>query len=158
MFIFYIALVKKTLIQRMRKIYMCFLGLFIYTGIFAQENAPEEIKVVDKAPVARGCDPNASNPELKKCFTRVVTEQIVSKINASYLQKHNLAPGRYTVHTTFSIDLNGKVQDINASFENIKIAKHFTKAMKSIARVEPAYIDNEPVKVFYAIPFKFVVE
>lgn len=142
----------------MKKIYMCFLGLFIYTGTYAQENVPEELKVVDKAPVARGCDPNASNPELKECFTRVVAEQIVSKINASYLQKHNLAPGIYTVHTTFSIDVKGNVQDINANFENTKIAKHFIKAVKSIARVEPAYIDNEPVKVFYAIPLKFVVE
>ncbi|WP_029037003.1 hypothetical protein [Salinimicrobium xinjiangense] len=141
----------------MKKIYLFLLGLFICTGTFAQDNIPEEIKVVDKSPVARGCDPNASNPELKDCFTRVVTEQILSKINASYLQKHNLAPGMYKVHTTFSIDEKGKVQDVNANFEKTKIAKHFAKAVKSIARVEPAYIDNKPVKIFYAIPIKFVV-
>lgn len=142
----------------MRKVYFCFIGLLIFTGTFAQENVPSEIKVVDKAPVARGCDPNVSNPRLKECFTRVVTEHIVSKINASYLQKHNLDPGIYTVHTTFSIDEKGKVQDVNANFEKSKIAKHFAKAVKSIARVEPAFIDNEPVKIFYAIPIKFVVE
>lgn len=103
---------------------MCIFRLFICTGTFSQENAPTEIKVVDKSPIAQGCDPKASNPELKECFTRVVQDQIVRKINTSYLQNHNLPSGIYTVHTIFSIDVKGKVQDVKANFENTKIATY----------------------------------
>lgn len=141
----------------MKIVCISLLLLFLSSGTFAQADS-SEIRVVDKPPVARGCDPNADNPTLKDYFTRVVTEQIVKKIKPSYLRKHGLAPGLYTVYTTFSIDQKGRVQDVTAEFEVKKIAKHIATAVRSIAPVKPGYIDEEPVRIFYAIPIKFRIE
>ncbi|NJW51627.1 hypothetical protein [Salinimicrobium oceani] len=140
-----------------KKIFFTFYFFIVSISLFAQQQE-EEVKVVDTPPIARGCDPEADNAQLKACFTRIVSEQIVNKLNFSYIRKQDLKPGQYTVRTFFSIDSKGRVRDVRAEFPNQKIAKHFVRAVKSIATVEPAYLDGEPVKIFYTMPFKFGID
>lgn len=87
-----------------------------------------------------------------------VTNHVVSKINLSMYGNQGLASGKYKIYAMFTINKKSKVSNINVSFENEVISKDILKAVKSIKRMTPAYLDDKPVKVNYTLPIVFKIE
>lgn len=127
-------------------------------NVYSQDDKSYDFKIVDVPPITSDCNPNMNNAELKTCFTKSVSTQIVNHINIDFLSKQGLDPGYYTVKVYFSIGKNGKVKKVKAEFQNEKIAKHFIDAVKSIRKMKPAYLDGKSVTINYMIPLKFKID
>lgn len=145
----------------MKKFLLLSLLIFFFINTYAQLDGLVEgidYRIVDKAPIANGCNPDWSNEELKVCFTNQITKQLLSKIDISFLENQNLGKGTYSVNVFFTINKKGKVKGVRTEFQNEKIAKYIKNVVKLIDKVKPAYLDNKPVDVKYLIPIRFNIE
>ena len=116
-----------------------------------------DFKLVDKVPVAKGCNKNWSNEDLKICFTKYVSNTIVQNISNSFLQNQGLEPGSHRINVLFAIDEKGRVSDIRTDSDNRKIDNHLKKAVKSIKKMNPGILDGKAVKILYSLPIAFKI-
>ncbi|MFC6860882.1 energy transducer TonB [Zunongwangia sp. SCSIO 43204] len=144
----------------LKKLFSTLLFILICTFANAQSDPSIDgldLKVVDRIPVAKNCDPNASNKDLAKCFSKSVRNTIMARVDTAIINSQNLEPGLYTAIAKFRINKKGKVDQIFVDFENKKIAKNIKLAVKKIRRLKPAMKDGKAVNVMYAVPVKFKI-
>ncbi|MCF4102842.1 energy transducer TonB [Gillisia sp. M10.2A] len=116
-----------------------------------------DFKLVDKVPVANGCNKNWSNEDLRICFTKYVSNTIVQNVSNSFLQNQGLEPGSHRINVIFAIDEKGRISDIRTDSDNRKIDKHLIKAVKSIEKMDPGLLDGKAVKILYSLPIAFKI-
>lgn len=117
----------------------------------------KDLMLVDKVPVARGCDANLDNQQLKTCFIKSVSTEVQDKINFKFIKKQDLEPGIHTVLVKFTVNTSGKIANVVVSYDNEEVSDHVLKAMNSLTKMQPAILDDKPVAVTYALPIKFSI-
>jgi protein TonB len=145
----------------MKKRIILNLLMFIPIIALAQKN-PSEYKSYDEyadiPPIARGCDSNASINEIRNCFNKSVTQQIVNNLNTNVFKRSSLKKGNYRIIVNFTISETGELTNINSEFEDQKITKAFIKAVSKVKKMTPGYLDDQPVPINYSIPMTFAIE
>lgn len=139
-----------------KKLLIITLILFNF-NIYAQEDNAIGFTLADTPPITSDCDPNLSNKELKVCFIKSITNQVLSNFSSSLIQNQGLESGTYRIYAVFTVNKKGKVIKVKADFENKAIAKEIIQAVKSIKKMTPAYLDGKPVSINYTLPIKFKV-
>lgn len=129
--------------------------LFVSVSMHAQDEGAIDIVLADIPPITANCNKNVNDEELKACFTKSITNQIVSKLNASLWDEQGLDSGNYKVNAFFTINKRGKVTKVRVPFKNKAIANEIVNAVKSIDKMSPAYLDGRPVKVNFSLPILF---
>lgn len=143
----------------MKKNLLLTLLITISFSLYSQEEEAIAFVLADTPPITYDCDKNENDEELKICFVKSVTNQVVSKIDGSLLQNQGLNPDKYTIYASFTINKKGKVKKVKiSSFENEVISNEIEQAVKSIRKMTPAYLDGKPVNVNYTLPISFYVK
>ncbi len=132
--------------------------LILTLGISAQNDKVYDFKLVDVVPIHTKCSKELKNPELKICFQKNITKEIVKNLNFNIIKNQGLPPGKYKIYSIFSINKKGKIKVGKIDIKNKEIAKEISRVLKTIKKMTPAYLDGKPVSVNYAIPLTFKID
>ena len=111
--------------------------------------------LIENVPVYPGCKGN--NTELKKCFTKNVTEFFGKKFNVDLGNELGLSEGKKRLYVVFRIDKTGKVTNVRARGPHPRLEKEVVEIISSLPKMKPGKQRNIPVSVSYSIPITFEV-
>ncbi|WP_397364309.1 hypothetical protein [Olleya sp. R77988] len=124
---------------------------------FSEEEIVEvPINIIEEVPVFPGCD-TGTNTEKKQCFDQALSKLISKNFNTSLAEDLNLT-GKHKIRTSFKIDTNGEVVDIQARAANTELANEAIRVLKLIPKLKPGTQRGQTVIVPYWLPINFTVD
>lgn len=111
--------------------------------------------LIENVPVFPGCKGN--NEELKKCFTKKVTEYFGKKFNVGLATELGLSYGKKRLFVVFTINNKGNVINVKTRGPHPVLEKEVTKVISSLPKMTPGKQRGTPVGVSYSIPITFEV-
>lgn len=115
-------------------------------------------ELIDKVPVAKGCDKTLDNELQKKCFMNYIATNLSSNFDTSKFKNIGLKPGKHRVIVNFYINKKVKISNIIVNNDNKIVVKETTKLFESFKIISAGYNNGKPVNVKYAIPISFIIE
>ena len=112
--------------------------------------------LIEDVPVFPGCKGN--NTELKKCFTKKVTEHFSKKFNVGLAKELGLSFGKKRLFVVFKIDKTGDIVDVKARGPHPTLEKEVVAIISSLPKMIPGKQRGIPVGVSYSIPITFEVK
>ncbi|RDK88881.1 M56 family metallopeptidase [Marinirhabdus gelatinilytica] len=122
---------------------------------FKTEGVP--FGTLDRAPIFPGCDAEASEEENKKCFTDMVSKEIVENFNTKLANDHNLS-GRQRISVQFIINEQGNLTNIRARAANPILEKEAMRVVSNLPKMIPGEHGGKTVSVLYALPIIFEID
>ncbi|WP_204346920.1 hypothetical protein [Psychroserpens algicola] len=114
--------------------------------------------VVENVPIYKGCDDKLSNAQLKKCMSDKIGRLVGTEFDSGLASRLGLPPGKVRIITTFKIDKEGKVINIQARAARRELEKEAKRVIALIPDLEkPGIHKGEPVVVSYSLPIVFAV-
>ena len=111
--------------------------------------------LIEDVPVFPGCKGN--NTQLKKCFTKKVTQHFGKKFDISLANELGLSIGKKRLFVLFTIDNHGKIINVKARGPHPVLEKEVAQIIKSLPKMTPGKQRGVPVRVSYSIPITFEV-
>ena len=110
-------------------------------------------------PIYPGCNKEAKNHELKKCFQEKISTLISDNFNMNLAKSLGLPDGLIKITTSIKIDTLGNVIDIKIKAPHDKLAEEAKRVLKLIPNMEqPATYRNKPKTIIQAIPIVFILK
>ncbi|GEM_PF-5250711 len=125
-------------------IFMVF--LFLSNNIQAQK--PNQM------PVYPGCE--HSNEQMK-CMHDKLLNFIESHFDSGVLHKIK-DEKEVNVHVAFIIDESGEIENMEIKSAYPEIIKEMTKTLKQLPKIQPAKLDEKPIRMRYELPVSFEIE
>lgn len=119
-----------------------------------QVNNAIPFAVLDKSPVFPGCDENASNEELKQCFSLNVAKHINENFNIQIAKELGLH-GPQRISVLFKTDINGNIVDIRARASHPALVEETKRVITTLPKMKPGEKDGKTVAVAYSLPIMF---
>lgn len=111
--------------------------------------------LIEDVPVYPGCKGN--NSELKKCFTRKITEYIGENFDTSLAKELGLVAGKKKLYVMFRVSRNGQVTSVQVRGPHPRLEKEVVAVLTSLPRMTPGKQRGIAVSVSYSIPITFEV-
>lgn len=124
--------------------------------LIEEEDVEVPIQYVEEVPVFPGCE-NGTNTAKKQCFDQALSKLISKNFNASIAEDLKLT-GKHKILTSFKIDKEGEVVDIQASAAHTLLAKEAIRVLKLIPKLKPGKQRDYTVIVPYSLPINFNVD
>ncbi|WP_292948824.1 energy transducer TonB [Olleya sp. UBA1516] len=124
--------------------------------LIEEEDVEVPIQYVEEVPVFPGCE-NGTNTAKKQCFDQALSNLIAKNFNASIAEDLKLT-GKHKISTSFKIDKEGEVVDIQASAAHTLLAKEAIRVLKLIPKLKPGKQRDYTVIVPYSLPINFNID
>lgn len=124
--------------------------------LIEEDDVEVPIQYVEEVPVFPGCE-NGTKTAKKQCFDQALLKLISKNFNASIAEDLKLT-GRHKILTSFKIDKEGEVVDIQASAAHTLLAKEAIRVLKLIPKLKPGKQRDYTVIVPYSLPINFNVD
>lgn len=124
--------------------------------LIEEDDVEVPIQYVEEVPVFPGCE-NGTNTAKKQCFDQALSKLISKNFNASIAEDLKLS-GKHKILTSFKIDKEGEVVDIQASAAHTLLAKEAIRVLKLIPKLKPGKQRDYTVIVPYSLPINFNVD
>lgn len=111
--------------------------------------------LIEDVPVYPGCKGN--NTQLKKCFTKKVTQYFGKKFDVDLATELGLRPGKKRLFVVFTISKTGKIINVRSRGPHPVLEKEVAKIISSLPLMKPGKQRGTPVGVSYSIPITFEV-
>lgn len=116
------------------------------------------LDVIDKLPIAKGCDENLSRIEMKKCFSDRISKHVEHNFTYKKYKDLDLEKKKYKIITQFNINKKSKIDSVVVYSDNEMLRKRITKVIQSMKIKKTGYNNGKPVNVKYRFPIYFTVE
>jgi len=140
----------------MKKKIILLICILININVFSQEKVLKKktlaIEDVAIPPKIKGCNSENNKEYLKECFNKKFQKKLKRKLKKSVFNSKNLNIGKHTILTSFVIDKNGEINEINVVCSSLKIIEEIKKALKKLKKFEPGMLNGKPVNVTYEFP------
>lgn len=122
-----------------------------------EEEIVEDIPfvLIQDVPIFPGCKGN--NEQLKKCFTKKVTEHFSKLFDVGLASELGLSIGKKRLYVVFTICKKGTIQNVRARGPHPRLEKEVIKIIASLPKMTPGKQRGVPVGVSYSIPITFDV-
>ncbi len=111
--------------------------------------------LIEDVPVYPGCKGN--NKQLKKCFTKKVTQYFGKKFDVDLATELGLQPGKKRLFVVFTISKTGKIINVRSRGPHPVLEKEVAKIISSLPQMKPGRQRGTAVGVSYSIPITFEV-
>jgi protein TonB len=111
--------------------------------------------LIEDVPVYPGCKGN--NTQLKKCFTKKVTQYFGKKFDVGLATELGLRPGKKRLFVVFTISKTGKIINVRSRGPHPVLEKEVATIISSLPKMKPGRQRGTPVGVSYSIPITFEV-
>jgi len=141
---------------------LLFVIIFLPTVLFSQENDVEEevadvpFMLIEKAPVYPGCV-GENNRELKKCTSDNISSFVKDNLNKKKLLE-NREPSRYVAYSEFTINKEGKIENIKMRASDKTIEDEVVRVLKQIPTLSPGELNGKNIEAKQSIVIKFKVD
>jgi hypothetical protein len=128
-------------------------------GIIAleEENTILGFIYVDTPPQFKGTPNNLSVEEKRKYFQKQVNDIVTKKFNPNLIKELGLS-GRQRIYAMFTINKNGKIEDIKIRAPHFKLEEETRQIIESLPTFIPGKQRNITVPVIYTLPIVLEVE
>jgi hypothetical protein len=110
-------------------------------------------EVIENVPIFKGCDPQLSNQELKKCMSNGITSIVTKNFNFNLANNLGLPAGNKRIDVIFKINKEGEVTNIQARSVHPGLETEAIRVIKLIPKLDkPGLQRGQPVTVQYALP------
>ncbi|MAD97416.1 MAG: energy transducer TonB [Flavobacteriaceae bacterium] len=122
-----------------------------------EEEIVEDIPfvLIQDVPVFPGCKGN--NEQLKKCFTKKVTEHFSKRFDVGLASELGLSVGKKRLYVVFTICKKGTVKNVRSRGPHPRLEKEVAEIIASLPNMTPGKQRGVPVGVSYSIPITFDV-
>ncbi|WP_289043593.1 hypothetical protein [uncultured Olleya sp.] len=124
--------------------------------LIEEEDMEVPIQYVEEVPVFPGCE-NVTNSEKIKCFKDALSKIVSRNFDINLAEDLKLT-GKHKILTSFKIDKEGEVVDIQASAAHTLLAKEAIRVLKLIPKLKPGKQRDYTVIVPYSLPINFNVD
>lgn len=108
-------------------------------------------------PVFPGCEKFTKQANLHQCLENKVGKYFRKKFNTDVAEETGLS-GRLRSYIQFSVNTNGKADDIRVKSPHPAIKREAIRILKLLPLIKPGVSNGEKVAVKFTLPFTFVVE
>ena len=115
-------------------------------------------EIIDRSPIAKGCEENLTNNQLKKCFNMKLMEHIQKRFKPSRFNNIGLEKRKHKIIINFRVNKKGKAEVIEVKSSNETVKTELKKLIESLKIKKPGYNNEKPVEVKYTIPINFIAE
>lgn len=124
-----------------------------------EETKSSEIsfKTLDKAPIFPECDENATSEELKKCFTKSISQHVAKNFNTKLADDLNLV-GMQKIMVAFKVNTSGEINDVKVRAPHPALAEEAKRVVNALPKLQPGMHNGKAVNVPYALPIVFKIE
>ena len=139
----------------MKKKIILLICILININVFSQKTFEKKTLAIEDVaipPKIKGCDSENNKEYLKECFNKIFQKKLKRKLKKSVFNSKNLNIGKHTILTSFVIDKNGEINEINVVCSSSKIIEEIKKALKKLKKFEPGMLNGKPVDVTYEFP------
>jgi len=132
------------------------------TVLFSQEYDIEieevdvPFAVIEKAPVYPECV-GENNSKLKKCTSDNIFSFVKNSLNKKKLLE-NREPSRYIAYSEFTINKEGKVENIKMRASDKMIENEVIRVLKEIPTLSPGEQKGKNIGTKYSIVIKFKID
>ena len=111
-----------------------------------------------KAPIYPGCSESMTNKELKKCFSKKMTQLIIKDYNYSKAIKGFKKRGTFYTYVMFKVNKEGVLGSFKSFGPNKKFEKEAVKSLNKAEKLVPGYEGERAVNVTFGIPLKSKIQ
>jgi len=161
----------------MKKI-LSILFFFTFFYSFSQSDKPQKIPfdLIEETPTYESCDAFESNDGKKKCLSTFLANFAQKNFDPNlinclkqktvYSRRKGpvkkcfplLIPGEKRIYVDFSINTDGKIEDIIARAPHGKLKDEAIRVAKLIPTMSPGKQEGKPVKVTYTLPIDLIAK
>ncbi len=113
-------------------------------------------KAVDVIPISLECDLKFTGDALRKCVNSSFRKHIRRKFNIELALDMDLS-GKIEIKTSFIINTNGDIVNIEAEAPNKTLSNEAIRAVNLIPKMIPGKHNGKPINVSYTLPIKFQI-
>lgn len=114
--------------------------------------------LIENIPMTSDCNPKWKKEKIFECVQKSITMHVNRKFNADLASTLGLAPKIHKIITTFVIDKNGEIVNINSTGSHPTLTNEATRVINILPRMKPGMKEGKPVNVKYTLPIQFKVE
>jgi beta-lactamase regulating signal transducer with metallopeptidase domain len=124
-----------------------------------EEKMTSEIsfKTLDQSPIFPGCDDNGTLEDLKKCFSKSISQHVARNFNTKLADDLSLT-GKQKILVTFKIDKLGMIKDVKVRAPHPDLAEEAKRVIKALPKLQPGMHNGQAVTVPYTLPIIFQVQ
>jgi len=111
---------------------------------------------IDQAPVFPGCGENVTLEELKKCFSKSISQHVNNNFNVDLANSLGLK-GKQKIYVAFKIDKEGLIKELRARAPHEKLKAEAIRVLSVLPVLKPGIHNGKPVSVLYSLPIIFEV-
>lgn len=112
--------------------------------------------VIDQAPIFPGCDDTLSQEELKKCFSKSISQHVGKEFNTKLANDLNLT-GRQKILVSFKINKDGDIAGLKTRAPHQGLAEEAERVINLLPKMIPGKQGGKAVAVTYSLPIVFQV-
>ncbi|GAA4289780.1 energy transducer TonB [Aestuariibaculum suncheonense] len=121
------------------------------------DDAPVDFIRVEQVPIYPGCENEKDNEGRRKCMSDKITKLIQKKFDTNLGSELGLS-GKQVIRTRFTIDKNGKVNDVKVRGPHSDLEKEAERVIDFIPEMTPGKQRDRNVDVIYDLPIIFQVQ
>jgi protein TonB len=114
--------------------------------------------LIENIPITTDCNPKWKKEKIFECVQKSITMHVNRKFNADLASTLGLSPKIHKIITTFIIDKNGEIVNINSTGSHPTLNNEATRVISILPKMKPGMKDGKPVNVKYTLPIQFKVE
>lgn len=115
-------------------------------------------ELIEEIPITSDCDSSLNKEKLRDCVQKSIVMHVNQKFNANLASDLGLAPGVHSIITTFVIDENGEIVNVNSEGSHQKLNDEAARVISILPIMKPGMKDGKTTNVKYTFPIKFKVE
>jgi len=115
-------------------------------------------ELIEEIPITSDCDPSLNKEKLRDCVQKSIVMHVNRKFNANLASDLGLAPGVHSIITTFVIEENGEIVNVNSEGSHQKLNDEAARVISILPIMKPGMKDGKTINVKYTFPIKFKVE
>jgi len=114
--------------------------------------------LVENIPMTSDCNPKWKKEKIFNCVQKSITMHVNRKFNADLASNLGLSPKIHKIITTFIIDTNGEIVNINSTGSHPTLNNEAARVISILPKMKPGMKDGKPANVKYTLPIQFKVE
>lgn len=123
--------------------------------VIEEETPLVDLNVVEVVPVFPGCEKVAKTEQVE-CLKEAINKIVTKNFNKGLAEDLNLN-GKHRIKVTFTINKEGKIDQIKANAAHIKLAEEAVRVINLLPQMTPAKQRGKNVNVAYFLPIIYQI-